>query len=136
MKQYKILFVEDDHDFRTINAQHLRDVGFEVVEAEGEIPAAELLRREKFDLAIVDLVMENADSGFTLCYHIKKSMPDLPTILITGINEEMELSFSLDSEAERSWIKADTLLNKPMRFEQLLFEIQRLLDCVEVPAHH
>lgn len=135
MKNYKILFVEDDPDFRTENAQKLRDAGFEVVEAEGETSATELLRRDTFDLAIVDLVMETADSGFTLCYHIKKKIPGMPTILITGINEEMELSFSLDSEAERDWIKAEALLNKPMRFEQILFEVQRLLKIEPETSH-
>ncbi len=136
MNNYKILFVEDDADFRTEYAQQLRDAGFTVVEAEGETPAGEFLRKDKFDLAIVDLVMENADGGFTLCYHIKKANPDMPTILITAINSEIELHFSIESESERSWIKADSLLNKPMRFEQLLFEVNRLLGVEEAPSHH
>ncbi len=136
MNNYKILFVEDDADFRSDYAQQLRDAGFTVVEAEGETPAGEFLRKDKFDLAIVDLVMENADGGFTLCYHIKKVNPDMPTILITAINSEIELHFSIDSESERSWIKADSLLNKPMRFEQLLFEVKRLLGVEEAPSHH
>jgi len=133
---HKILFVEDDADFRTEYAQKLRDSGFTVIEAEGETPAGELLRKDRFDLAIVDLVMENADGGFTLCYHIKKTNPEMPTILITAINNEMELHFTIESESEQSWIKADSMLNKPMRFEQLLFEVKRLLGCEEAPAHH
>lgn len=136
MSNYKILFVDDDPDFRSEYSQQLRDAGFTVVEAEGETPAGELLRKEKFDLAVVDLVMENADSGFTLCYHIKKATPEMPTILITGINSEMGLHFSTDSESERSWIKADAFLNKPLRFEQLQYEIRRLLGCLETPGHH
>ncbi|MGL6197223.1 MAG: response regulator [Thermoguttaceae bacterium] len=136
MKTFKILFVEDDANFRVPYAQQLRDNGFEVVEAEGETPAAELLKKETFDLAVVDLVMEQADGGFTLSYHIKKDFPNMPVILITGINSEMGLSFSTESASERSWIKADAFLNKPLRFEQLLYEIQRLLGCLEVPSHH
>ena len=136
MNNYKILFVDDDADFRSDYSQQLRDAGFTVVEAEGETPAGELLRKDKYDLAIVDLVMENADGGFTLCYHVKKSNPEMPTILITGINSEAGLHFAIESEAERSWIKADSMLNKPMRFEQLLFEVKRLLGCEEAPAHH
>jgi len=136
LTMHKILFVEDDADFRVEYAQKLRDAGFTVVEAEGETPAGELLRKDKFDLAIVDLVMENADGGFTLCYHIKKTNPGMPTILITAINNEMELRFSVESKSEQSWIKADAMLNKPMRFEQLLSEVRRLLGYEETPAHH
>lgn len=133
---FKILFVDDDPDFRSVYAQRLRDNGYTVVESEGEYPAKELLKKEKFDLAIVDLVMENADSGFILSYHIKKNLPELPTIIVTGINSEMGLSFSTESESERSWIKADAFLNKPLRFEQLLYQIERLLGTLETAPHH
>lgn len=135
MKNFKILFVDDDPDFRSIYSQRLREDGFTVIEAEGESSAEELLRKEKFDLAIVDLVMENADSGFILAHHIKKATPDLPTIIVTGINSEMGLSFSTESESERSWIKADAFLNKPLRYEQLRYQIDRLLGCLEGAAH-
>jgi len=135
MNNYKILFTDDEADFRSECAQQLRDAGFTVVEADGEEAAKELFQKEKFDLAVVDLVMENADSGFSLCYHLKKSFPTMPTILITGINSEMGLHFSTESKSERSWIKTDAFLNKPLRFEQLLYEIQRLLGCLET-GHH
>ena len=59
----------------------------------------------------------------------------MPAILITAINNEMELHFTMESESERAWIKADSMLNKPMRFEQLLYEVQRLLGCEEA-VHH
>jgi hypothetical protein len=40
---------------------------------------------------------------------------------------EFGIEFSRDFIAERSWIKADALLNKPIRTEQLLQAVRRLL---------
>jgi DNA-binding response OmpR family regulator len=113
----------------------LRDSNFDVIEAESEKLAEELIAKEKFDLAVVNLRMEYADSGFRLCYHIKKKYPDMPTILCSAINSEIGMSFSMESEAERSWIKADSFLDKPIRFEQLLAEIESHLGC-GAAAHH
>ncbi|MZP65441.1 MAG: response regulator, partial [Bacteroidales bacterium] len=66
-------------------------------------------------------------SGFILCYKIKKKYPDVPVILATGVAHETGISFSLDSESEKSWIKADRYLEKGIRPEQFDMEIMKLL---------
>jgi len=75
----------------------------------------------------VDLMMEEVDAGFTLCYHIKKNHPNVPVVLVTGVASETGIAFGSETREERSWVKADALLNKPIRFEQLRKEIERLL---------
>ena len=72
----KILLVDDDFDFRFQQKVGLEAAGFEIVEAEGESEATQLLAEQKFDMAIVDLMMEQSDGGFTLCYLMKKDVPD------------------------------------------------------------
>ncbi|MDO4586045.1 MAG: response regulator [Planctomycetia bacterium] len=129
MSKYRILFVDDDPDFRAEYRPELEAAGYEVIEADGEVHARELLAKESFDLAIVDLMMEKADSGFTLAFEMKKANSKLPIIMVSAVNSEMGLHFSLETEAERSWIKADAFLNKPIRFEQLKYELERLLGC-------
>ena len=79
-----------------------------------------MLAQTRPDLAIVDLMMEYKDSGFALCYHIKKKDPSIPVILVTAVTSETGLEFDAATEEERSWVKADAMLAKPLRFEQLL----------------
>lgn len=131
---YQILLVDDDPDFRSETKQSLQNAGFNVTEAEGEQQAYEMARRKKFDLAVVDLMMENTDSGFTLCYHFKRDYPDMPIVMLSSATSDMDIEFSMESTSERSWIKADTYLDKPIRFEQLLYAVQRLLGCL-APTH-
>ena len=72
-------------------------------------------------------MMEADDSGFILCYKLKKKYPDVPVILATAVARETGLSFSLDSESERNWIRADKYLEKGIRAEQLDMEVSKLL---------
>jgi hypothetical protein len=48
-------------------------------------------------------------------------------ILVTAVTAETGLSFSPTTGAERAWVGADALLAKPIRFEQLKREVERLL---------
>lgn len=122
-----VLLVDDDADFLFQQKTRLEAAGFEVMIAEGESRAEEILSHRRPDLAVVDLMMENPDGGFTLCYHIKKKDPSIPIILVSSVNRETGLEFDTATAEERSWIKADAFLTKPIRFEQLSTEIERLL---------
>ncbi|MBN2311601.1 MAG: response regulator [Candidatus Hydrogenedentes bacterium] len=123
----RILIVDDDMDFRFQQRVQLEAAGFDVIEAPGYTKARELLESQKFDLALVDLMMEEMDAGFTLCHDIKKKDPSVPVIMVTGVASEAGMEFDAATSEERSWIKADSMLAKPIRFEQLRREIGRLL---------
>lgn len=123
-----ILVVDDDVDFLTQHRILLESVGYEVLTAESQAQAEELLTRQQPDLAVVDLMMENADGGFALCYHIKKQNPGIPVILVTAVASETGLEFDASTDEERTWVKADAFLAKPVRFEQLRREIERHLS--------
>jgi len=124
---FTILVADDDpaYLFQTVN--NLGREGYKTVAVESQAEAASVILKMKPSLAIFDLMMENDDSGFILCYKIKKKYPDVPVILATAVSHETGISFSLDSEAEKSWIRADRYLEKGIRPEQLDMEIMKLL---------
>lgn len=124
---FTILVADDDPDylFQTIN--NLNRAGYKTVSVESQAEAETVISRFRPDLAIFDLMMESDDSGFILCYKIKKKYPDVPVILATAVARETGLSFSLDSEKEKAWIRADRYLEKGIRAEQLDQEIMKLL---------
>jgi len=122
-----VLLVDDDEDFLLQHKTLLEAAGWNVVSAVGAKQAEEILKTQKPDLAVIDLMMETADAGFTLCYHLRKKDPSIPVIMVTSVNNETGMDFDASTESERSWIKADAFLAKPIRFEQLKAEIDRLL---------
>ena len=122
-----VLVVDDDVDLLTQVKLQLETAGFQVITAESEREAEKILETTRPDLAILDLMMEHMDAGFTLSYHIKKKDPSIPVILMTAVTRETGFEFDISSTEERSWIKADAVLDKPIRFEQLRREIERLM---------
>jgi CheY-like chemotaxis protein len=123
----KILVVDDDIDILEQIAAMLTAANYEVIAAEGRAAAEEAILKTKPDLAILDLMMEEKDSGFVLSHQIKKLYPDLPVILLTAVTGATGLSFAAQSPDARSWIKVDRIMDKPVRPEQLKAEIHRLL---------
>ena len=122
-----ILVVDDDQDFLEQMQLQLTAAGFTVETAGSERKAREILDSHDVDAAVVDLMLENADGGFSLCHYIKGRNPSVPVILVTGVTHETGLEFDAATSEERSWVKADVFLAKPVRMEQLIREIHRLL---------
>lgn len=120
-----VLIVDDDDDFLEQQKIMLSAQGYEVLDAENRSEAEEILEHTKPDIAILDLMMEEVDDGFVLSYHLKKKYPDVPVIIISGVTSETGIDFD-ERASEGQWIKADTMLSKPIRFEQLKREIERL----------
>lgn len=128
MKNQKtILLVDDDMDYLFQMKFQLERFGYKVVTAESQREAEEVIQTVKPDLAILDLMMENEDSGFILSYKMKRKYPEVPIILATAVSAETGMSFGISSEEERKWIKADLYLEKGIRPEQLQKEISKLL---------
>jgi CheY-like chemotaxis protein len=128
MARKKLLLVDDDLDILEQMSLALGGEGYEIVTAQGRKEGEEVLMLGRPDLAIIDLMMEEMDSGFVLCHEMKKLYPDLPVIILTAVTASTGLDFHARSDEARSWVKADALLDKPVRFEQLKEEVQRLLQ--------
>lgn len=126
-KKKTVLIADDDQDYLFQMRLYVESFGFDVVTAETQKEAEEIIRSFKPDLAIFDLMMEKDDSGFILCYKMKRKYPDVPIILATAVASETGIAFGVDSDADKSWIKADLYLEKGIRKDQLHREINKLL---------
>jgi two-component system, OmpR family, response regulator len=127
MSKKTILIVDDDMDYLFQMKKKVENLGFDVVTAEGQYEAENLIQSFKPDLCILDLMMENDDSGFILSYKIKRKYPEVPIIIATAVTAETGISFDVRSEEDRLWIKADLYMDKGIRSDQLQREINKLL---------
>jgi CheY-like chemotaxis protein len=123
-----VLLVDDDVDFLTQMELQLQAAGYRVLTAGSVGAAQEVLDDCRPDVAVLDLMMENLDDGFVLAHRIKSGEQPMPVILVTAVTSETGFQFDTDSDEARSWIKADAMLNKPVRLEQLQREIKRLTE--------
>lgn len=122
-----ILVVDDDYDYLVQMKSILKSMNFEVLTAETQKEAENIIDKTKPDLAILDLMMEKHDTGFILCHIIKDKYPDVPIIIASAVTAETGMLFDVDNDENREWIKADLFLDKGIRSDQLQKEIHKLL---------
>ncbi len=122
-----ILIVDDDIDYLFQMKAAVQDMGFEVITAETQKEAEAIIEKTRPDLAILDLMMENQDTGFILCHKIKDKYPKVPIIIASAVTAETGMLFDVTTQEEQDWIKADLFLDKGIRMDQLHKEINKLL---------
>jgi CheY-like chemotaxis protein len=123
-----VMLVDDDRSDLASYRESLEEQGYGVITARSCEEAVEMLRKQQPDAALVNLWMEQPDAGVTLCHFLKKNKPTLPVIIITAITRGTGLRFDVITAEQRSWLKADAILTKPVRPEQLCGELERLLS--------
>ncbi len=123
----KILVVDDDPDILEQVELILKANGYDVTPVDSAANAEEFLISTQPDLAIVDLMMEQMDSGFVLCHQIKKLYPNVPIIMVTAVRSSTGLDFDAKTPEAKSWLKAECILDNPVRAEELLNTVRRLL---------
>ncbi|HOH99591.1 MAG TPA: response regulator [Bacteroidales bacterium] len=127
MQKKTILIVDDDPDYLFQMKLKVQQFGFEVITADSQKEGEKIIEHSRPDLAILDLMMENEDSGFILSYKIKRRYPDVPIIIATAVTAETGMTFGIHSDTDKQWIKADLFLDKGIRSDQLHREINKLL---------
>ncbi len=82
-KSANLLLVDDDPSLLKLLGMRLSSEGFKVVTAESGPEALKILQKEKTDLVISDLRMDEMD-GMALFDEIQKVHPNMPVIILTA----------------------------------------------------
>ncbi len=81
-----ILCVDDEETPLTLRKLVLQRHGFQVVTANSAGTAMEMLNSSHVDLVLSDQLMPGG-TGTELAQRIKQTRPDLPVVLLSGVNE-------------------------------------------------
>jgi signal transduction histidine kinase/DNA-binding response OmpR family regulator len=117
----RILVVEDSATQAAALADLLESNGFDTVIARSGERALEVVRQERLDLVLTDVVMPGID-GYEVCRRIKSVMDlhVLPVILLTSLTDPLALVRGLASGA-------DHYATKPYQPEGLLTRVREVL---------
>ncbi|MHC5036782.1 MAG: response regulator [Planctomycetota bacterium] len=116
----KLLIVDDETQFLDAIAKRLRKRDFDVTTATNGPDAIEIARKEKFDIALLDLKMPGMD-GSQVLKVLKQEHKFLEAIILTGHG-------SLESAVELTKLGAFGYLPKPYELEKL---VETLKDAYE-----
>jgi NtrC-family two-component system response regulator AlgB len=120
IKKPKVLLVDDEPNIlKTMNIC-LEDLGFKTTQCLNPQEAVEIIRRQRFDLAFVDLKMSPID-GMEILEEIKRCAPQTTVVIITAHG-------SIESAVEALKKGAHHYLQKPFDFVELQLLAQKVLE--------
>lgn len=106
-KTKKILIAEDERPLSRALELKLTNEGYDVVIAYDGAEAIEKIKKEKFDLLLLDLIMPGKD-GFAVLEYIKKQKINLPTIVLTNLSQDQDREKAKKLGAKEFFIKSDS----------------------------
>jgi CheY-like chemotaxis protein len=89
-----ILIVDDESDHITFLTTVLEENGYASISANDGVEGLEVLRREKPDLVLLDLMMPKK-SGISMFQELRKdeNLSNIPVIVVTGVSEVTGVDF-------------------------------------------
>jgi DNA-binding NtrC family response regulator len=116
----RVLLVDDEVGFADVLRKRMGKRGLVVTTATSGTDGIQILRKDDFDVAILDLKMEDM-SGIEVLQIFKKMVPGLPVIMLTGHGSEK-------AAREGMAFGAFDYLLKPCDLEELLEKINQAVD--------
>lgn len=118
-EDFSILIAEDEYSNYKVLETILRRTKVNVIYAQsGKAAIEEIDKKQKIDLAIIDIKMPEID-GLEVTKYIKEKRPNVPVILNTAFA-------SADDQREGKELGADEYLTKPVKAKKLLSTLQKL----------
>ncbi len=114
----KILVVDDEELLVKGIRFNLQNEGYEVITGSNGLEAVELVRGQKPDLVVLDVMMPEMD-GMTACSRIRE-FSQVPIILLTAKTDDMDKLLGFENGA-------DDYLTKPFNILELKARIRALL---------
>ena len=90
----KLLIVDDEKNIREVVREYAKLNGYETDEAENGLEAVELVRNNRYDCVILDIMMPKLD-GFSACKQIRQ-IQDVPVIMLSARQEEYDKLFGFE----------------------------------------
>jgi CheY-like chemotaxis protein len=130
MMSKKVLVVDDDPDVRLFSVTVLEENGYTPLEAEDGESGLEMIKTEKPDLVILDVLMPR-QSGVRLYRELKtaKALKDVKVIVLSGIAKKTFLRSqkALTEFGGAEIPEPEIYLEKPVEPEELAEVIKKVL---------
>ncbi|GMW00901.1 MAG: hypothetical protein AMXMBFR84_20380 [Candidatus Hydrogenedentota bacterium] len=123
----KILIVDDDPDIIEAATLFLQREGYSVVSAHNRQSGMAAVEREKPELLILDVMMEQPDDGIAMAQALRAQGNNLPILMLTSISSVTGYHFAPDAET----IPVDDFQEKPVQPTVLAEKVKRLLQARE-----
>ena len=111
----KVLIVDDEELIRNVIGEYCLNEGYSYMEASNGLEALDVLKLEKIDVIILDIMMPKMD-GYTFFREMRKEY-QIPTIIVSARNDEYDKLIGFD-------LGIDDYVTKPFSPKELMARIK------------
>ena len=119
MAKGQILVIDDEQAIRDLISEVLNIAGYEVSIATDGLDGLNKIRKQKYDLIILDVNLPKLD-GFAILEKVRESAPTQPIIMISARTDKDDVTHGLR-------LGADDYVRKPFSVEELVLRIENRL---------
>ena len=119
MAKGQILVIDDEQAIRDLISEVLNIAGYEVSIAADGLDGLNKIRKQKYDLIILDVNLPKLD-GFAILEKVRESAPTQPIIMISARTDKDDVTHGLR-------LGADDYVRKPFSVEELVLRIENRL---------
>lgn len=126
-KMLKIVIIDDNTDYLFTMGTFLKKKNFSVFTASDGETGLSLVKKEKPDIVLLDVMMETLFSGFEVCRQIRQDplLKSIPIIGISGMADEINVGY--DENRDFEYFDANIFMEKPVDKDLLLKNIKSLV---------
>lgn len=84
---YKVLFLEDEPTIRDVLTEYMLISGYDVTAVERGDTAIKLLKKNTYDIAVLDIMVPGPD-GFEVLKYIQENTKETAAIMLTALEDE------------------------------------------------
>ncbi len=118
-RRLKVIIIDDDEELLNLLDEYLSNKGLEICKVNSGVKALEMLEKEHFDMAILDIMMPGMD-GLEVLKHINTDFSYLPVIMLTAMGGEPDRVIGLE-------LGADDYIAKPFSSRELFARIKAIV---------
>lgn len=120
---HKILIIDDEADIREVLADIFQDEGYTVFKAAHSEQAFSYVKKEKPDLIVLDIWLENSDmDGMEILKELNKNKENsCPVLMISGHG-------NIEMAVKAMKLGAYDFIEKPFKIDHMLLTVERALE--------
>jgi nitrogen-specific signal transduction histidine kinase/CheY-like chemotaxis protein len=120
-KGERILVVDDDEYAKDIACQYLKKSNYQAESVSSGEEAVKLIKKKKFDLIILDMLMSPGMDGLDTFKKIQEIKPGLKTLIASGFSETSRVREVLETGLSK-------FVKKPYSYAKLMSSVQEIIN--------